>query len=247
MASTYRQMVFMVNDEIKNFSDDSAFTIDHIIFLLSKYRAFLIKQELEKNKEISSDNYQVICLKLEETNTIPGLPCEGERILKSTEKIPSIESGTSPNIFTGSYFSSEIAYVSKERFRYTGYNRWLQNIIYATVGPDDYLYLKSRNPQYMYLRDVKLEGIFEDPEAVSELLCNKDEDGNNKCDVLDTKFPLDDYLIPQCIQLTVKELIGAVYRPKDFYNNSSDELSSLATFLRNNMKSNLQKKIEGDD
>lgn len=243
--ATYRQMVHMCLDEIKVASDDAYLTQEHVIFLLSKYRALLIKQELEKNKEISSDNYQTLCLDLEESDLIEGMPCEG-KVLKSTVKIPTLESDTIPHVFLNSYFLSEIAYVSKERFRYVGYNKWLQNIIYATVGPDDYLYLKSSNPQYLYLRHIKLEGIFEDPESVSELLCDSDNEGGN-CDVLDTKFPLDDYLIPQCIQLTVKELIGAVYRPRDSRNNASDELSELAQYLRQNLKSNMQKKIDGDD
>lgn len=238
-------MVYMCLDEIKLSSDDAYFTQDHIIFLLSKYRAFLIKQELEKNKEISSDNYQTLCLDLEEVYPIPDMPCEGGKLLRSTEEIPDVETGTLPKIFLESYFISDITYVSKERFRYVGNNRWLQNIIYATIGPDNYLYLKSSNPQYLYLRNAKFSGIFSDPEEVSELLCDKDENGN--CDILDSTFPLEDYLIPQCIQLTVKELIGAVYRPKDYRNNAADDLSELASFIRNNMKSNLQKKIDGDD
>lgn len=237
----------MVLDELKIASDDSFLTEDHVIFLLSKYRAFLIKQELEKNKEISQDNYQMICIDLEETSAIPSMPCEGGKLLKSTKKIPTLESGTLPHIFNESYFISEIAYVSKERFRYVGHNKWLQNIIYAAIGPDDYLYLKSSNPQYIYLRNIRLEGIFEDPESVSELLCEGEEGTEGGCDVLDTKFPLDDYLIPQCIQLTVKELSGVVYRPKDPRNDASDNLSAIATYLRNNMKSNFQKQIDGDD
>ena len=38
---TYRQLIYLVLDELKLMSDDSSFTEDHIIFLLSKYRAFI--------------------------------------------------------------------------------------------------------------------------------------------------------------------------------------------------------------
>ena len=65
------------------------------------------------------------------------------------------------------------------------------------------------------------------------------------CDVLDMPFHLEEALIPQVVQLVVKELSGSIYKPKDDENNSSDDLSELATFIRNNVKSNLQKQIEG--
>lgn len=240
--ATYREMIYMVLDELKIASDDAYYTEDHVKFLLIKYRAFLLKQEAEKNKEISTDNMQTLCLELEETNMIPDLPCEGGKVLKSTEKIPDVETGIDPKVFLDAYFINEIAYVSKERFRYVGYNRWLQNIIYATIGPDNYLYLRSANPQFIYLRNAKLSAVFSDPEEAQALLCDEDSE---QCDILDTAFPLEDALIPQCIQLTVKELSGAIYRPKDQRNNASDDLSEMASFLRNNMKSNFQKQIDG--
>jgi hypothetical protein len=41
--TTYRELVYMVLDELKAKSDDFYYTEDHIIFLLDKYRAFLLK------------------------------------------------------------------------------------------------------------------------------------------------------------------------------------------------------------
>jgi hypothetical protein len=41
--STFRDIVYMIMDELKLSSDDSYYTEDHIIFLISKYRAFLLK------------------------------------------------------------------------------------------------------------------------------------------------------------------------------------------------------------
>ena len=45
---TFRELVYMVMDELKLYSDDSNFTEDHIIMLLVKYRAFLLKQQYQK-------------------------------------------------------------------------------------------------------------------------------------------------------------------------------------------------------
>lgn len=241
---TYRQLVYLVLDELKLMSDDSSFTEDHIIFLLNKYRAFLLKQRYsDVRKEIPLSNYQTLCLSLEEHEGIEGLPCEGT-YMRSTKKIPETMNIGQSRVHSDDYFSGEITYVSRDRLRYVGHNKYLKNIIYASIGPDNYLYFKSSNPQYLYLEKVRMTGIFEDPQAASELQC-PDESGNTVCDVLDREFPIEDALIPPMIELVVKELLGAEYRPKDDSNDANDALADLATFLRNNVKSNLQKQIEG--
>ena len=60
---------------------------------------------------------------------------------------------------------------------------------------------------------------------------------------MDKTFPLEEALIPPMIELVVKELSGAVYKPKDPLNDAADNLSELATYLRHNMKSDLAKQL----
>lgn len=244
MATTYREMVYMVLDELKLSSDDAYFTEDHIIFLLGKYRGLLLNQQYrDMKREIPESNFQTICLELEQSPGIKDAPCDSEMYLKSKEKIPALMNISTPKIYIEDYYQGNITYVSRERMKYVGHNRWLLNIIYASIGPDNYLYFKSPNPQYLYLCNAKLTGIFESPEKAEEVsTCNKDDKGT--CDILDKDFPLEEALIPQVIQLVVKELLGSIYRPEDNENNASDDLSSIATFLRRNMKSQFQKQLE---
>ena len=76
--SKYRELVYMVLDELKLSSDDSYFTEDHIIFLLGKYRTLLLKQRYSDiKKPIPESNYQTICLNLVRVPAISGEPCEG--------------------------------------------------------------------------------------------------------------------------------------------------------------------------
>lgn len=243
--STYRELVYAVLDELKLSADDSYFTEEHCIFLLGKYRGLLIKQQYKDiRKDIPESNFQTLCLNLIQVPAIAGEPCEGGTYLRTKEKIPFLMSVISPRIYIEDYYQGDITYVSRERMKYVGYNKWLPNIIYASIGPDNHLYFKSFNPQYLYLEgaEVKFTGIFENPEKASEFECNKSGDN---CDVLDKIFPLEEALIPQVIQLVVKELSGSIYKPEDDKNNASDDLSNLASFIRNNTKSNLQKQIEG--
>ena len=227
--STYKELVYMCLDELKLYSDDALYTEEHIMFLLGKYRTFLIKQRYsDVKKQIPESNYQTICLDLIEVPAILGEPCEGGSYLRSKEKIPFLMKIGNPRVYPIDYYQGEITYVSRDRMRYVGYNKYLQNIIYASLGPDNYLYFKSFNPQFLYLEKVRMTGIFEDTLAASELQC-PDENGNIVCDVLDREFPIENALIPPLIQLVVEELTKAEYKPEDKENNSDDDLSEVAS------------------
>lgn len=220
---TFRELVYMVMDELKLYSDDSNFTEDHIIMLLVKYRAFLLKQKYSDiRKTIPESNYQDICLELMEVPAIAGIPCEGGVFLKSKEKIPFLMTIGLKRVYTDSYYKGEITYITKDRMRYTGYNKYLANIVYCSVGPDDYLYFKFSNEEFLETENVHLYGIFQDCARASELQCDKD------CELIDRVFPLEDTLVPTTIELTLKELLGAAYRPEDKQNDASDDLSEVA-------------------
>lgn len=232
-------------------SDDSFYTEDHVLFLLKKYRSFLIKKEQDKDKEsqtIASDfEYQQVCLNLEKVPAIDGEPCTGGYYLRTTEEIPKLLDGSTPRVYPIDFYQGiNIAFVSRDRMRFVGTNRFLQNIIYVSLGPDKHLYLNSNNPQFLYLKKLRMNAIFEDVDEAAKYAC--DDEGNadgSSCDFLDSEFPIREYLVPSLIELVVKELVGGNYRPKDSQNNAADDMAELAAFIRNNMKSGLQKQIEG--
>lgn len=227
--STYKELTYMVLDELKLYSDDTLYTEEHVMFLLGKYRTFLLKQRYsDVRKQIPESNYQTICLDLIEVPAISGGPCEGGYYLRSKEKIPFLMKIGNPMVYPVDYYQGEITYVSRERMIYVGYNKYLKNIIYASIGPDNYLYFKSFNPQYLYLEKARMTGIFEDPQAASELQC-PNENGDTVCDVLDREFPIENALIPPLIQLVVEELTKAEYKPEDKENNSDDDLSEVVS------------------
>ena len=159
---TLRELVFMCMDEVKLNSDDAIYTEDHVVFLLNKYRSFVLKKELDKeNKQLSSTNGQTICLDLIEIRDEDN-PC-GESMLRTEQTIPNLVNDCKVSLYPVNYFEGDhIIYTTMERMRYTTYNKWTKNLIYAAKGPDDYLYLKSSNPQYLYLEKLRMNAIFED-------------------------------------------------------------------------------------
>lgn len=240
--STYRQITYLILDELKGSSDDFTYTEDHIIFLMDKYRSFLLKQRYSDiKKQIPESNYQTICLSLIQAPAISGDLCEGGEYLRSVKKIPHLMELGSPKVTSTSYYKGEFNYVSRDRMRYVGNNKYLKNMIYTSISPDQHLYFKSQNTQFLNLEKVSMTGIFQDASEATQLACSDEQE----CDVLDRTFPLEEALISPLTDLVIKELLGASYRPEDSNNNSSDDLANLMNFIRNNTKSQLQKTIEG--
>lgn len=226
------EIVYSILDLAKaSSSDDSYYTEEHVLFLCKKYRSFLIKKEQDKEKgsqEIASEfEYQQICLDLEKVPAIDREPCTGGYYLRTTQKIPKILEGTQPRVYPIDYFQgTHINYISRDRMRYIGSNPFLQNITYVALGPDLHLYLQSGNPQFLYLKKLRMNALFEDFDETSGLLC--DSEGESAvCDVLDMEFPIRDYLVPPLIELVVKALTGANTTKPDESNNAKDDTPDL--------------------
>ena len=143
--STYREIVYMVLDEIKSSNGDSNITENHVIALANWYRLFLIEQKKLKQGEtsLSSANEQTVCIDLEKVDAVPGLEYCNDIYLRSVQEIPEIVSEESVKVNLVDLFNIMTAYVSKERFKYVGHNKDLRNIIYTTLGPDNHLYFNS--------------------------------------------------------------------------------------------------------
>lgn len=244
--NTYRQLIYMCLDQLKLISDDSYYTEDHIMFLLDKCRTLLLNQKYQKGtKDVALSNYQTLCLDLIEVPAISGVACEGGSYLRSSIKIPNLLNIGNPRLYSSNILNTNLTVVPIERLKYIGYNKYLQNIIYAAIGPDNYLYVTSANKQFKYLESITLSGVFEDAAEAAEYSCEKTISEENKCiDKLDLAYPIEESLIEPLIEYVVKVMSGYIYRPKDSNNNANDDLSDLMAFLQRNMKSNFQKQLE---
>ena len=321
--STFRELTYMALDELKLMSDDSYYTEDHVLFLLNKYRSFLLKQRYSDiKKQMPESNYQTLSLDLEQY--IPIIPCRrieirlsgitattswegvllcgylsfgsnniialdltyeqvqdisfvkdlivssintdtsftaqlignniivtstelftqvpvfiqgdspisyvytiypqtivGDTYLKTIDKIPYIMQIGNPRVYPIDYYKGDIALVSRDRMRYVGYNKFLENTIYCSINPDTYLYFKSNSITFLDLTKVYFTAIFQDCIEAASL---QDE---TVSDLMDKTFPIEEALISPLIELTVKELSGFKYLPKDDDNNASDDLSNI--------------------
>lgn len=228
---TVGELTYFILDACKIISDDSILNENHVLFLAKKYRSFLVKKEQEREKNstdtASEFEYQQICLDLEKVPAMNGDPCTGGYYLRTTKKIPKILEGNMPRVYPMDFYQGiNVVYVPRDRMRYVGTNKFLQNIIWVSLGPDLHLYMYSNNPQFYYLKKLRMAAVFEDFDEAAGLLC--DSEGNDEsCDVFDMKFPIRDYLVPTLIELCEKEILGVNYRPKDIRNDDKDNLAEV--------------------
>lgn len=226
--ATFGEIAYMVLDLLKERSDDAYYTEEHVIFLASKMRALLLERKYRGSRNssfipVSDENKQTVCLDLEPATELSG-NCTGGW-LQSVQKVPDVISGTQMNVYPVSQMLNElVTFIAPERMPYVGHNRWLKGIIYCAKSADGRLYLHSSNPQFIYLEKVKADGVFSNPEKAAELSCDANGDALT-CDVLDQTFPLEEALIPSCIELVVQELSGSRYAPEDKKNDAKDNLA----------------------
>lgn len=221
--STFREILYMIQDECKFDTDDSYYTHEHIMYLVGRYRSLLFKQTYggvngNLKKQIPASAFQEICIDLVQTPGNMVTMCDSGMYLRSTKPIPSIMPYTKANLYNTNIYStiSHIDLTNYERMKYVGHNKFLQKIIYASIAPDNYLWLKSQNSVFLNLEKLKMRAVFEDFESAAKMACDAD------CEMLDRQFPLEDALIPVLIQSVVKELTEKLGVPEDKSNNADD-------------------------
>lgn len=223
VMSKISEVIYMILDELKMTSDDSFFNERHIAFLIANYRALFIKREYLAKKIlddlIPDTNYQTLCLDLEYT----GDDCDIDDVpfLKSKKKIPKLMGVGKVTLNTCSMVNDSLDFVTMSSLKYSGNGRFDGNRLFAAIGPDQHLYIRSKNPQFKYLKQVKITALFDDI---------KDEDGSelgSGCNGYDIELPVESAMLPKIITSIVQELSGSVYKPQDKVNNNNDDLSKV--------------------
>lgn len=223
---TWREIVYMIEDITKQFSDDSNFNEEHIAFLCSKYRnAILNQQYLTGKKTINDADYQLICITLEQQITDI---CPSQAILVSKEEVPFTMTIGIKQVYPAMKFAdkNKFSYVSINRLPYIG-TKFTKNNIYVSVGPDNHLYVKSDNDNFIYLEKVQFKAVFEDIQKAS-ILEKQCKTGCTECDYMDARFPLEDALVPLMIQPVVNDLVRGIMMLRDTENDAFDSSDQLA-------------------
>lgn len=235
--NTYSEMIYLVRDLLKISADDSYITNQHILFILEKFRAYVLKAKYEdKEDEIPDSDKSTFTVELELVSDNDGY--SGIPLLKSKEPLPTETIfdiiSVKTNKLTG---NPNIVFVPFERFAFTGNNKYLKNIIYWTIDEDNYILVKSCNPRFEYLQEFKVEAVFESPLAAAEAECACKGIEVNYGDV---DFCLEDALVQLVLDYVVSTFQNSIYKPEDTVNNTEDDLAGIAVRTPNERYSRKQ-------
>lgn len=239
--ATFREIVNMVLDRGKLMNDDAYVEPEHVLFIISRLRAYIITSKYKQAKaQVSPTNFQTLTLEIEPTDH--GCGCDnGEMYMsKSVKTIPSMllinnyegVATVSPVDTFG--YSTQFSMVSAIRFATAGYSKWQRLTSYAAIGPDRHLYLKSADSGIQDMEAVQVTAVFEDAEKTAQMQADAMQDGCNEdapCDVMDMQFPLEEGLVTLLIDYAAQAVFDMASKPRDEKNSADDELGNITNYL----------------
>lgn len=221
--ATLKEHIYAVKNLLERglASDDSRLSERFIAFLLKGARSQLLKEKINKYKEVSPLSYQTICVPLELStyHECDCLPKEvGCKILKSKCHIPRelvSKWGSSLTVLTASGRILDMSSLTQNDL--TKYSDSNKKPKLAYFIENQHIYVMNDTK----LKMVLLSAIWDDPEIVKEFCgCNSNNPDEPCYDPLNDDFPIDSELARPMRLLVVQELQNQYRMPEDNLNNA---------------------------
>lgn len=216
--ATLREMVYSIREQINAYSDDSKLSNEHLAFMIRMKRNMFLEQLAKSaKKEIPREAYQRITLTLS-----PCTDCEEDLvILKSNEYLPAMvynmdeEEGFGlGRIHLESIMAKWINVTTAQRVPFLKEGRFNGNQVYIYRTKDDKLAIVNTENNHVFLQNVLLEVLAEDPESCYALVNNEYMRGN-KVTFWDSLYPIPESLVTIIEQGVLQDLLGSKYRVND--------------------------------
>lgn len=228
MDRSLNEIAYSVKETIRDYSDDSDISTDHIKYLINLYRSQYLKKDLRKPGRYVDESIKqdLGCLKLELID--PADCCDISTdctILRTVKDIPDpIELYDAPLITSVgpvNKIKSRFSFVSYHRAIFSGNGDFNKDSIFAFYL-NDKLYIKS-NPDNMeakLLEYINARGVFQDPSKIKDF---EDCKTGNKCFDDDSKYPINSWMIPMVKEAVIQDTLRTLQTPVDPSNNSQDD------------------------
>ena len=213
--------IYDIKERLNDYADDSELSIEHLGFLIDEVRALVIKQSYQGiGVNIPNTIKQQINLDLilDQDNIFASL----NKILVSENALPKLIESSNQNKYitvdNGSYRNVKFIKSTNERFPYVGGNKFLQNIVYYTLGVDYKLYFTGGSSVHTLMENARVFGVFTNPKEAWEAGPNYNED----IDFNDTIYPIDSDMWVKISDIIFKMLAPKAQIQEDKLNNAND-------------------------
>lgn len=213
-----KEYVAQVRTLIKQYTDDSLYPTSFIYSLLNNHRSFLIKRDADRNSTNLTQNFQLVCVTLEQSDfydcdCIPANDCKVQKSICSIPRILSVRGRDLIRVYTPNNTMIEYIPASKLKGRkYIGLNT-----PYWTWSGNHIVLINSQ------LDVVIIEAVFEDPTQLDNFCGCGDNDQAPCYDASSDDFPIDSHLVTPMIDMTVRQIYTSFNIKDDRVNDNSPE------------------------
>lgn len=220
-------IIYAVREGLKEYTDDTRYTDDYIMYLVKNKRSFLIRREYSNlQRTIDQELIQTLCVGLEMIDDSDCPECidytSDCTILRTKQPVPFTIELHNRNSITRVSFTKKtgkrINFVSKERFVYSGEGDYEKREIFAYLDNDGHIYLKSKSSGYASQDVLSVSGLFDNPDDLAEFECSGEECYSNI-----SRYPIKGWMEEVIIKEIISELANLKQLPVDEINNARDD------------------------
>lgn len=220
-------IIYAVREGLKEYTDDTRYTDDYIMYLVKNKRSFLIRREYSNlQRTIDQELIQTLCVGLEIVDDSDCPECidytSDCTILRTKQPVPFTIELHNRNSITRIAFTKKtgrkINFVSKERFVYSGEGDYEKREIFAYLDNDGHIYLKSKSSGYASQDILSVSGLFDNPDDLTEFECSGQECYSNI-----SRYPIKGWMEEIIIKEIISELANLKQLPTDEVNNARDD------------------------
>jgi hypothetical protein len=211
-------------------SDDSDIDIRQIKFWIKNQRALWIRNELNKFRTIDSELIQTICAELEEVDPSDccGIDIGCDKIMRTVKDIPStIELHAKEAILRVAginKLTKPFSYIDYSRVPFAGNSRFNTDEVYSFLHNKRMYIFSKKNPEYKFLENISIRGVFEDPEEAAKF---KDCNSGLPCYSDDERYPIKAWMIPAMKEYILKSNLFIQAQAESLADNSNNANSDV--------------------
>lgn len=228
--ATLNEITYSVLSPVRPYmTGDSHLSIEKVQYDIKNERSKLIRNELNKNRTIDPTIIQSLgCVPVQAVDAAECCTITTNcYVMRTVDKIPNAVETHRKKLITRvgpvNITLKGYSFINYTQAQYSGNNAYTKNDTYAFIL-NGYIYIKSNNPDIYTLKYINIQGVFEDPTALTNYQCH--EDDITPCYDEDSTYPINDWMVTYIEQiLQEKYLKQYIAIPKDKSNDATDQIT----------------------
>lgn len=207
------EIVYNIKELMKDHTDDTLMSDRHILFLFKTYRAMFLRQLYsDRAKGLDDSAIQSLCLDMEPADRgVCGINTDCY-INRSKKRLPNLLSlrgrAALKSVGPAIVGSPNFDIIDARDAAICMADPYATNSVFVDDG---YLYVVGPTPAVKLMKCMRVQGVFDDPEALEEFSnCCNCSATEAPCVTDETEYPVPGHMIPQINDAVMKEFLQSL-------------------------------------